>query len=498
MRGNTQRQKSGRGGRALSFGLALSVGVLSGCDGLLDVDLPGQIVESAVFQPSQAPILVASAIGNFECAWSEYVASTASGNEDVYLRVTGWWGGAFEYQTAPGTANCNTGETGFGWWTALHYGRFLAEQTYERLGTWTDAEVANRSRLRAQVGIYAGLAYSVLGETFCEMAVEAGPLMTPDETLAISERYLSEALDHIGGTDFAIGGGVTSSARQMALLLRARARFARGNDAGAAADARLVTNGFMAFATRNSGGERTRWNRVVNANNQAGWGTVAGPVTWWSGPGGWPAAIPYTGYRNRGILPDGRAVANTGHAVLTTDGATVVRDTRTPVTQIFQPNGQPLLFNAFPVWRQQKYTATESPIPVANWAEARLILAEIEGGQAAIDHVNVLRTAANLPLVTYLSPDDAAGITRMIIEERRRALFLEGRFYPYKIRRANPNHNAEATNLWFPRGFGQTPYPYNYQLAVRMAMPENEYVLNQNATLNDRGTKCGAVQRPAV
>jgi hypothetical protein len=498
MRGNRQQSKVRRGGRALGFGLALSVGVISGCDGLLDVDLPGQIVEDAVFQPSQAVTLVSSAIGTMECAFSEFVGSTASGNEDVFLRVTGWWGGSFEYQTAPGTANCNTGETGFGWWTSLHYSRYLAEATYARLGQWSDAEVANRGRLQAQTAIYAGLAYEILGSHFCEIAVEAGPAMSPDETLAAAEKWYTDALGHIGGTDFAIPGGVTTSARQMALTLRARTRFARGNMEGAAADARLITNGYRAFATRTAGGERTRWNRVVNANNNAGWGTVSGPITWWTGPGNWPETIPYTGYRNLGIRADGRAVLDTGHAVLTTEGAGIVRDTRTPVNQIFQANGQPLLFNAFPVWRQVKYTSLESNIPLANWEEARLILAEVEGGQAAIDHVNVIRTAHNLPRVTYLSPTDAAGIQRMIIEERRRSLFLEGRFWSYKILRANPNHNAEATNLWFPRGYGQTPYPYNYQLAVRMAMPENEYVLNPNLSLNDRGTKCAANQRPAL
>lgn len=464
----------------------LAAGALAGCDGILDVEIPGQIAEDALFSPSQAPILVSAAIGNIECAYSEFVSSSAAGNEDVFMRVTGWWGGAFEYQTAPGTGNCNSSDTAFGWWTPLHYGRGMAEQTYENLSQWT--EVANRDQLLAQSAIYAGVAYNLLGDYFCEVAIESGPLMTPDQTLAEAERWFTAALGHIGSADFAIPGGITSSARQMALLERARTRFARGDLSGAAADAGQISKGFMAFATRDAGGERTRWNRAVHALNQQGWGTLIGPVDWWTGPGGWPTVIPYTGYRDLGLLPDGRAVTDTGHPILTTGSAGAVADARVPVKQDFLPNGEPRIFNRFPVWHQRKYTGLDSDIPMANWEEAWLILAEIEGGQSAIDRVNEIREFHKLPLVTYLSPGDAAGIERMIIEERRRSLFLEGRFWSTKIQK----------NLWFPRGFDTTPYPYNYQEAVRLAMPQNEYILNSNTDLNDRGTLCDPSERPAV
>ena len=54
-----------------------------------------------------------------------------------------------------------------------------------------------------------------------------------------------------------------------------------------------------------------------------------------------------------------------------------------------------------------------------------------------------------LPRVTYADPSDAAEIRLMIIEERRRQLFLEARFWSTKIR------NTDL--LWFPRGEGNTP-----------------------------------------
>jgi hypothetical protein len=463
--------------------LALLVGFVAGCDGILEVDLPGQIVEGALFEPAQAAILVNSAIGDIECAYSEFIATDASGFEDVFARVTGWWGGSFEYRTSPNTVACNTAENSYGWWTPLQAGRFLAEESYRRISGWSAAEVGpNRERLLAQSAIYAGVAYNLLGDYMCEIAIDGGPLMTPDQTLAKAEEYLTTAIGHINTAgDFAMPATISPSARQMAHLLRARVRFSRGDMQGAAADAALINQGFVANISREAGGERRRWNRVFNSNNGSGWGTVIGAVDWWRGPGNWPAVIPFTGYRNLGVLPDGRAVSETGHAITTVGTPGAVADTRVPVRNTGR------VFNGFPSWVQEKYTGLQSPIPLANWREAWLMLAEIEGGQAAIDRVNAIRAAHNLPLVTYLSPNDQAGITRMIIEERRRSLFLEARYWTTKLRH----------DLWFPRGVGQTPYPYPYQLGVRMAMPDNVYELNTNFTQADRGSKCGN-QRPAI
>lgn len=463
--------KGRRAGAALTLGMV----ALTGCEGILDVELPGQIVESALFEPSQAPIMVASAIGDIECAYSEFVASDASGVEDVFARVTGWWGGSFEYRTAPNTAACNTAENSYGWWTPLQAGRFMAEESYRRISEWSAQQVKNRERLLAQSAIYAGVAYSLLGEYFCEVAVDSGPLMSPDETLTKAEDYFTKALGHVQvAGDFAMPADIAPSTRQMALLLRARTRFARGDRAGAAADAAMINQGFMAYVSREAGGERRRWNRVFNAHNGSGWGTVIGAVDWWRGPGNWPEVIPYTGYRNLAVLPNGRAVTETGHPITTT-AAGAVPDTRVAMRNTGR------VFNGFPSWAQEKYTSLDAPIPLANWREAWLILAEIEGGQAAIDRVNAIRQAHNLPLVTYLSPSDAAGIDRMIIEERRRSLWLEARFWQTKLQK----------NLWFPRGVGQTPYPYPYQLAVRMVMPNAAFELNPNFDQNARGTKCG-------
>ena len=52
-------------------------------------------------------------------------------------------------------------------------------------------------RLRAQAALYAAAPLDVMGEFFCEMAVDAGPKLTPSETLMLGEEWIATALGHI-------------------------------------------------------------------------------------------------------------------------------------------------------------------------------------------------------------------------------------------------------------------------------------------------------------
>jgi len=203
----------------------------------------------------------------------------------------------------------------------------------------------------------------------------------------------------------------------------------------------------------------------------------------------WPAVIPYTGYWDLAVLPDGRAVSDTGHPVTLAD-AGAVADARVPAEQTASggigTGGGP---NNYPLWQQQKYVNRGDDIPLAKWEEAWLIRAQVLGGQTAIDLVNDIRTAHGLPQVTYLAAGDAAGIQNMLIEEIRRTHFLEGgRYWSAKLR----------YDLWFPRAEGFDQWNLGYQGGVRMTYPAGEFTLNPNLTENDRGTGCPASQTPIV
>jgi hypothetical protein len=71
------------------------------------------------------------------------------------------------------------------------------------------------------------------------------------------------------------------------------------------------------------------------------------------------------------------------------------------------------------LWIQKKYTALDSPLPLATWDEAQLILAEADPA-SAVTAINAVRTKYNLP--AYVGTGTLADIQ----EERRRTLFLDG------------------------------------------------------------------------
>ena len=478
-------------------------GALVACDDLLEVELPGQVTEDATFVPSQARLLVNSAIADIECAYSDFTAFEGAGYDDAATRTVGWWGGRFERPPQPGTGGTCAGSqenTSGNWFVPFHKGRWMAEQVYERLtNEWDVSQVPDREQLMAIAAIYAGIAYTYFGEFFCEVTANGGPLMSWDESLATAEQWFTTALGHIQATgDFEIATDVTTSAQQMAYLLRARARFAQNDpakDAEAAQDAQLVSQGFVSFVTREAGAERTRINRVQSAHVGLGWIALLGPVTWWSGAPNpatgdpWPAVIPYTGYWDLAILPDGRAVTDAGNPITLVDAGSVA-DPRVPAVEVgVRPGIGGAGPNNYERWEQRKYTDQGDDFPLAKWEEAWLIRAQVAGGQTAIDLVNEIRTAHGLPTITYLTAGDAAGIRNMLLEEIRRTHFLEGgRWWSTKLR----------YDLWFPRLEDVDQWNFTYQGGVRMAFPDAEFNQNPNVTLGDRASRCPPNQAPII
>jgi hypothetical protein len=78
------------------------------------------------------------------------------------------------------------------------------------------------------------------------------------------------------------------------------------------------------------------------------------------------------------------------------------------------------------LWIQAKFPGEESPIPIARYAEAQLIIGEALGDTAAMRVINELHAGAGLPPLTAVEPDS---ILRHVVEERRLELFLESHHF---------------------------------------------------------------------
>jgi hypothetical protein len=281
----------------------------------------------------------------------------------------------------------------YGIYTPIQVARGTADRALELLQGWTDAEVTNRQDLIAKAAAYAGYSRILLGEGFCEAAINLGPKMTSTEVLASAEATFTTAIA-------AAQAAGDQQILNMAYVGRARARLDQGNKTGAASDAALVTPGFVLYASAEES-PSTRQNRVADRNLAA-----AVSVT--------PAYRGLTVTDGAGNqVPDTRVVDTSAKTSTGTNKAG--QDNRTP-------------------WFiQTKYPKVTTPIPVASYKEAQLIIAEVAQGQTAVGIINNLRAASGLPA---FSSSDPTAIANEVTEARARELFLEGQ-HLYDVKRLN-------------------------------------------------------------
>ena len=399
------------GRSALVGGLVLTLGFLAACDTgrLLDVTTPNQVPVEILDQPGNATLLVNSAIGDFQCAFGSAVvveALIAGEMNDAQLGAAQW---DYARRTANtltngiyGTSGC-VGPQGLGIYFPLSTARFGADNAVTKLKAWTDAEVPNRTGLLALANLYAGFSYSMLGMSMCEAAFDNGPAVKQKGMFALAEQRLTDAITaaQTVGAD---------SVRFAALVVRARMRLYQGNTAGALADAQAVPKGFVMNAST-SGTASRLYNRVFHVTKQTGFYSIP---SW---------ALNMTTERGQIDPRSATQLANTNSA----------------------NNGQTVIYAA------NKYVSGyAAPMPMAKWEEAQLIIAEIQGGAQAVAIINAMR--ADVGLLPYIGATDATSIKNLVIDERKRVLFLEG-LRNYDIERFSIPFNPPVGTA-FPVGGG--------------------------------------------
>jgi starch-binding outer membrane protein, SusD/RagB family len=403
----------------LLAGLALAL--TGACNSLLTVDNPGRVPSSALNDPALAATLDASALGQFECGFAQYVATAGvlSGEYEVSNffvdgNIWGWRG--VELKTAPGSCPASRTATSLGFYSPLQQARYLAESAIGKINGFTDDQVPNRIKMLAELNAYAGYSDVLLGEGMCSMTVDNGPEISRADTWKLAVAHFTDALKFAATSNY-------PEITNMSLVGRARAELDLGDLQAAAADAQLVPAGYSRVSEYS---ELTlaRENRVYNLTVRNDYLSV--------------------GPNYRSLTVGGKAdprvkAVNTGR--LGQDAVT-------------------------PQWQQQKYTGSgAASIPLASWAEAQLIYAEAVGGQAGKDAVNRVRAAAG---VAPLDGSEGNDVTAIVLEERRRQLFSEGQRLGDMLRKGIP----------FPTGVnhkGQT-----YGPATCVPLPDLETQNNPN------------------
>jgi len=401
------RARPGRIGIALSL---LTVLALGGCGSLLDVEFPGRIPSEQIDDPSLAPILARSVLGDLECAYNNYSGGSAAqsdefetSNSNIPLAL---WGlrsiAADEDSYAVGGCEIFGGMN-----LTLSTARFQSEDVYKRLQAWTDAQVPNRTLLLAQVRAYGGYAYTFLGETFCKVAFDGGDPQEPLAALTLAEQRLGEAIT-LGQT--AGNTAIVNLAR--AGLARVKLDLKKYSEAAAAAQ--LVPVGYVYNADR--GAEVTRrWNNIYQFMNVLGAFVVS---------------LPYRTMNDPRVL-----VADAGRGA-------------------FNPEIR--------LWVTTKYTGLNSPIRLASYREAQLILAEALAQQGQVGNamtiINNRRADVGLAPLTAATQAEALAA---IIEERRKELSFEGGhrlndLLRYRLPWKGANGSTQTANPFLSRPYAQT------------------------------------------
>jgi hypothetical protein len=362
---------------------------LASCDDLLEVEAPSRVIGQNLEGPGNAALLVAGAVADFECALAHYIVTAGSiGDElkDTQLAAATWDYDRRSLNPAVGAAyaqgTCDAGGNIISVYQPLNIARYAADNALAKLEGFTDQQVPNRNALIATAAAYSGYSHLLLGEGFCTAVLLDADLTPGGESTRAEVFQRAEA--RFARAITAAQAANDASILGMARVGRARALLNLGRYADAATEARLVAPNFVRNANYTDIATRPA-NKVTRWNRRFRWVSIEED---------------YFNLTFAGVADPRVRITNSG--LRGADAVTIV-------------------------WYADKYATESSPIQIATWEEAQLIIAEAEAragnGQAAVGIINTLHTRAGLP--PYASTDNAA-ILQQVIEERRRELFLEG------------------------------------------------------------------------
>ena len=370
-------------------GLAIPV-LLSAC-GILEVSNPGPLADEALSNPTALPGLVTGMAFDLSRSMDAVTQETAIMGDELFH------GGSY---AAEGLFNRGIvrDEDVNGLWGDMHRARWVAESGIERIRSVLGQTEFDKSAFAARANIYAGLANRILGETVCDAVFDGGPKEAFTTHFSRAEAQFTEAI-RIANI---LTGAIKDSLLRVANGGRASVRAWQGKWAEAVTDAQSVPTSFVFVApfSTNTGAET---NDLVNETT------------------------------NR-----------SEYTVFNTQWAQVFRDPRVPWDTIKTSGGaiakgQDGKTNFF---RQRKYTALGSDIPLVKGTEMLILRAEaalrsndVAGAMQLINQQRAFYNTTSAPLPP-LSATTAAEAWPILKKERAAVLWLENRRF-WDLRRWN-------------------------------------------------------------
>jgi hypothetical protein len=317
-------------------------------------------------------------------------------------------------------------------WGNMHRARWVAEAGIERMKTVLESGY-DTSPLAARANIYAGLANRLLGETVCEAVIDGGAPEDFKTHFSRAEAQFTEAIRIANG----LTGAIKDSLLRVAYGGRASVRAWQGKWTEAAADAALVPTSYVFVAPFSTNTTDENNDLVFETTTRSEY-TVFN--TQWAQNPKADARVPWD-------------------TVRTSSGALAVgQDGRTTF------------------FRQRKYTALGSDIPLVKGTEMLVLRAEaalrnndVAGAMALINQERAFynTTAAPLP---PLAATTAAQAWPILQKERGAVTWLEARRF-WDLRR------------WLTE---PAPIQNNFLANRDKCVPTSQNEVNSNPNLRNR------------
>jgi hypothetical protein len=437
-----------RGAVALT---ALTLVVASGCDDLLSVENPAQIMEESLDNPQLIPILYNSVIGDFQAMYDDPVIWRGSMFTDEQITGVNWEATA---RLSQRLIRFDEGDAS-GMFGSLSRALVMADSVSGRFRGGLLPNPSSDARLATTL-TYAGYSYVLMGEIMCEASIKLSDrTFSPEELFGMALARFDEAIT------IAQAAGATN-VLNFARTGAARAALNRGESAKVMSYASSVPRDFKWWAEygNNSASERnTMWTGVTGANHRIGVHPkfLAGE------------------FGQQGIVAQ-QTDPRVQHTANWTFGHNALTRLYKPYQglryggyngQTLASGGQPLLYGP------------DTNILIADGLEALHHYYEAAGpagtGPAGttLEFVNSRRAYGNQPPVNL----SGAALMAELRDQRGRDLYLGG-FRLGDLRR----WKAQGVGDFFPSGTHPTPEWGQYGDAECFPLPSTEYEGNPNLT----------------
>jgi hypothetical protein len=314
----------------------------AGCDNLLDVTNPRYISEDQLVDPALEQLVVNGVVGEFQYAYGYYALYSAALSDEAFFDHTEV---NIRELTLRNIRDANTVNAAI--YSNLHRARQSAEDGVVRLTTMLGDANAAKSLNLATVLAYGAYAYTLLGEGFCESTVNLSAPMSSDAMLQRAVTMFDQAIATATASGSSAGA---TDVINMARVGAARASLKLGDATKAATYASQVPANYekWAYYSANS----VRENNIIN---------VPAGVS-----GAWLSMGP--GFQ---ALADPRAPRTT---------LTTLRGLNSnPIV----PSQKPYMYSGWSATAVNDRIVVDTDIKFATGLEARYVVAEAQGSNAA-------------------------------------------------------------------------------------------------------------------